>query len=87
MQSRASGSFWTCLEGLNEEIQRSALKQYRLWLRDPNHPSVKFKRVQNYWSARITDNYRALGIMDGDTVIWFWIGNHSEYERLIKRKR
>jgi hypothetical protein len=87
MHSRASGSFWACFQELSEEIQRSTTKQYRLWLRDVKHPSVQFKRVQNYWSARITDNYRALGIADGDTVVWFWIGNHSEYERLIKRKR
>jgi len=66
---------------------RRALPIYRNIFTLPNHSSVKFKRVQNYLSARITDNYRALGIMDEDTVIWFWIGNHSEYERLIKRKR
>ncbi len=87
MHSKASKSFWACFQGLSNELQKSAAKQYRLWLRDPKHPSVQFKRVQNFWSARITDNYRALGIEDDDTVIWFWIGNHSQYEKLIKRKR
>jgi len=55
-------------------------------LDDPRHASVQFKKVQDYWSARITDHYRALGIMDGDTVIWFWIGPHGEYAKLIRRK-
>jgi hypothetical protein len=42
-----------------------------------------FKKVQTFWSARITDDYRALGVLEGDTVIWFWIGTHEEYERLM----
>lgn len=71
MHSSASSSFWACFHELTDEIQRISIKQYRLWLRDPKHPSVQFKRVQGYWSARITDNYRALGILEGDTVIWF----------------
>jgi len=24
-----------------------------------------------------------LGILEGDTVTWFWIGSHDEYERFI----
>jgi hypothetical protein len=28
--------------------------------------------------------YRALGLLKGDTVTWFWIGTHDEYERLLK---
>jgi hypothetical protein len=23
--------------------------------------------------------------MDGDVVIWFWIGTHPEYERLLRQ--
>ena len=39
-----------------------------------------------YWSAKVTEDYRALGIMEGDTVIWFWVGTHDEYERLLRGK-
>jgi hypothetical protein len=42
--------------------------------------------VQNYWACRVTDSYRALAVIDGDTALWFWIGSHTEYERLIKRR-
>jgi len=27
--------------------------------------------------------YRALGVLEGSTVIWFWIGLHADYDRLI----
>jgi hypothetical protein len=53
---------------------------------NPFHPSLHFKcinREENVWSVRITRGYRALGILEGDTVTWFWIGSHDEYERFI----
>jgi hypothetical protein len=36
---------------------------------------------ERIWSVRVTLGYRALGVLDGDTVTWFWIGGHQEYER------
>lgn len=84
MKSRATSKFWNAYSALPANLQRLALKQYRLWLSDVRHPSVNFKKVGRYWSARITDDHRALGVMTGDTVIWFWIGSHAEYERIIK---
>lgn len=85
MKSRASSKFWKCYGALTPQLQRLAVKQYRLWLNDPSHRSVNFKRVGRYWSARVTDDYRALWVSAGDAVIWFWIGSHSEYDRIIKR--
>jgi hypothetical protein len=46
----------------------------RFWASHGQHPSLQFKKVDSFWSARITDDYRALGVLEGDTVIWFWIG-------------
>jgi hypothetical protein len=87
MQSKAASSFWKSYAGLPKEIQKTAVKQYRLWLENSRHSSLQFKKVQDYWSVRVSRNYRALGIMDGETVIWFWIGPHGEYDNLIRRKR
>jgi len=47
---------------------------------------VNFKKIGRYWSARVTNDYRALGVMTGDTVIWFWIGSHADYDRIIKNR-
>jgi len=68
---------------LPPEIQRLARKNFKLWLRDPRHPSLHFKKVGDFWSARVGDNYRALAIVEGSRAKWFWIGPHDEYERLI----
>ena len=37
-------------------------------------------REEDVWSLRITLGYRALGVLEGDTVTWFWIGSHDDYE-------
>ena len=65
-------------------MRRLARKNFRLWLRDPHHPSLQFKKVGRYWSARIGLDHRALAILIGDEAKWFWIGSHDEYERLIR---
>lgn len=83
MKSATLPSFWTAYKALNEEIKRRARKAYYLWKQDPFHPSLHFKcinREENIWSVRITLAYRAVGILEGDTVTWFWIGSHDDYE-------
>lgn len=86
MKSRAVASFWADYDRLPGEVRKIADKQYRLWLNNPSHPSIQFKKVGRYWSGRITDDYRAVGVMDGDAVVWFWIGTHAEYDKLLKRR-
>jgi hypothetical protein len=86
MQSRVVASFWDDYNRLPKEIQKLAIKQYELWQTNPRHPSLRFKKIGLNWSARITEDYRAVGIMDEDTIIWFFIGTHAEYNRLLKRK-
>lgn len=83
MRSRAVASFWDGYARLPQSIQKAARKQYSRWLLDPRHPSIQFKKVGEYWSARVSGNYRAVGVLDGDTVIWFFIGTHAEYERIL----
>jgi len=83
MKSATLLSFWAAYELLNEDVKHSARKAYRLWAQNPFHPSLHFKcinREESVWSVRITRGYRALGILEGDTVTWFWIGGHDEYE-------
>ncbi len=84
MKSRATSKFWALHRRLPPDIRRAAFKQYRLWIQNPRHPSVQFKKIESFWSAKITDDFRALGVMESDTVIWFWIGTHDEYEQVIK---
>jgi hypothetical protein len=86
MKSEVSSKFWSAYNDLPLAIQKIAVKQYRLWLKTPSHPSLQFKKAQTFWSCRVTDSYLALAVMDGDTAVWFWIGSHAEYELLIRSK-
>jgi hypothetical protein len=82
MRSRTAGRFWDLFRELPEEIQREAYKAYRLFWRDPAHPSLQFKEVDHtfgIWSARVTRGYRVLGRRRGDQITWIWIGTHREY--------
>ena len=84
MKSHATGKFWARYQALPPSVQARALKQYRLWLREPAHPSLHFKPVGRFWSVRVTRSSRALAVRDGETMLWFWIGPHDEYERIIR---
>lgn len=57
--------------------------RYRLWKNNPKHRSLRFKKVGEVWSARVTDNYRALAQLRGETFYWFGIGPHDEYDRIV----
>jgi len=83
MIHHATASFWESYERLPIAIQQLADKNFELLKAYPDHPSLHFKKVGPYRSVRVGIAYRALGIEDGEAVVWFWIGNHDEYERLI----
>ena len=83
MRHQASPRFWQAYEKLPVEIQRLADKNYELWRQDSLHPSLHFKKVGRFWSARVGLQHRALGVEADDTLVWFWIGRHDEYDRLI----
>lgn len=85
MNSRATEAFWRRFRELPPDIQKTSIRRFRQWVTDPGHPSVRFKKIGDYWSARAAPGYRALGVMRDDTVIWFWIGNHDDYEDLPDR--
>jgi hypothetical protein len=87
MKSQATLKFWELYARLPHRVQLQARKAYQMWKENPRHPGVRFKRVDDeepIYSARVSDAYRVLGILEGDTVIWYWIGGHDEYERLLK---
>ena len=71
-------------EALPRPIQRLADENFRLLKRDPRHPSLRLKKVgSRYWSARVGSDYRAVAVESSRGLIWFWIGPHAEYERLL----
>jgi hypothetical protein len=83
--SKAHRRFWAGFEQLPQNVQELARKQYRIWQRDPFHPSMHFKELKDdIWSVRIGQHYRALGRRSGEMIVWFWIGTHEEYNKLVR---
>jgi hypothetical protein len=86
--SQLSEDFLACFRQLPEGIKRTARKNYRLWKENPSHPSLEFKRAHTrrpIYSVRVGIGWRALGIREGDSIIWFWIGPHSAYEKFLEQ--
>jgi len=82
---RTTNRFWSCFNNLPSSIQKTARKNFELLKDNQKHPSLHFKKVGNFWSARVGIYYRALALEDGENdFIWVWVGTHEEYERLIK---
>ncbi|MGA0041336.1 MAG: hypothetical protein ACO3NZ_15955 [Pirellulales bacterium] len=86
MRHRASRKFWQFYRRLPEAIQRVANENYAVLKQAPKHPSLRFKKVGRFWSVRVGIHHRAVAVEDGADLVWFWIGHHSEYERLLNRK-
>lgn len=82
MNHKALPEFWYHYHQLPQEDL--ADKNFQLLKANPWHPSIHFKRIGEFWSVRVGLQYRALSLDDPpDTVVWFWIGHHDEYDRII----
>jgi hypothetical protein len=79
----ASPSFWRCYDALPATVRTLADKQFELLKADPRHPSLHFKRVKRFHSVRVGARYRALGVDVVDGILWFWIGSHADYDRIV----
>jgi hypothetical protein len=79
----ATPRFWACYRALPAAVQKLADEKYALLKSDPQHPSLHFKKIGRIWSARVGLHYRVLGADSSAGVVWFWIGTHAEYDRLI----
>ena len=82
---RTTDQFWNRYRSLPEDVQDLANKSFQLLKENPRHPSLQFKKVGGFWSARVSLTHRALAVEDGADYIWVWIGSHDDYERLINR--
>lgn len=89
MKSSRTQDFRKLFFKLPNRVQETAKKNYQLWRENPSHPSLEFKKVNNklnIWSVRVGIGWRALGVMkpQENKIVWFWIGSHAEYDRILK---
>jgi hypothetical protein len=86
--SYTTDRFWKSYRRLADSVRKQARAAYRQFEKNPYHPSLHFKQVhssKSIYSVRVNLDYRAVGIRDGEEIVWHWIGPHDEYEKLIGR--
>ena len=89
MKSATTRGLWRFFDALPRDVQDTAVAAFERWRADPRHPSLHYKAVRgrsDVVSARIGEGWRALGRIENDTVHWFWIGSHADYDRLLARR-
>ncbi|MGB3401450.1 MAG: hypothetical protein WBA77_02030 [Microcoleaceae cyanobacterium] len=88
MNSRITAEFRQAFANLPNPIQEQTRQAYRQFKQNPRHPSLRFKKVHPQlpiYSTRINKSYRVVGVLQENTVIWFWVGSHTDYEKLLSR--
>jgi hypothetical protein len=79
----ATAAFWTCYDGLQPHVRKLADRNFKILKQDPFHPSLHLKTVGRFWSVRVGTSWRALAVKDGESLVWFWIGSHADYDKLL----
>ena len=86
MNHYADPDFWEAYHRLPDAIRELADKNFALLKADSSHPSLRFKKIGPVLSVRVGLHYRALAMDHPDGLQWFWIGHHSDYDRLLSGK-
>jgi mRNA interferase RelE/StbE len=89
MKYRRSPVFKENFEKLPKEIQEQAKKKFLLFQENPNHPSLRIKKMQGYaniWEGHVTQEYvfTFMWIEDArtgeTTAVFRRIGTHDIYK-------
>jgi hypothetical protein len=80
----ANNDFWKCYYRLPKKVQQLADNNFKLLKENSKHPSLHLKEINDIWSVRVGIKYRALGVEKDSDIVWFWIGSHSDYDKIIK---
>ena len=86
MKHRATADFWHYHQQLPPDVEKLADRCYKSLKRDPQYPSLHFKKVGRFWSVRVGLHYRAVAVEENDDIVWFWIGTHAEYDQILNAK-
>ncbi|MBI4483203.1 MAG: hypothetical protein HY652_09960 [Acidobacteria bacterium] len=83
MKHYATPEFWSRYRQLPERVRELADKKFALLKQDPTHPSLHLKRIGRFFSVRVGRAYRALGVEAEGGILWFWIGSHADYDKMV----
>jgi len=83
------------LAKLPVDVQQAADQAFRLFQRNPHHPSLRLHQLQDRgrgrhraetWSVSVTRSHRALCVVVGDVNVWYWIGTHADHDAFTGKK-
>lgn len=89
-QNRRTHEFRKLFQQLPKHIRSLATKAFKLWLKDPNHKSLRLHRLKNRnkakhiegsYSVSINMQYRAIFFVKDNVNYWYWIGTHADYDK------
>ena len=84
MRSRGTRDFWALYRALPPAARSQARNAFLLFLENPDHPSLRFKKLNGpwqFWSVRFGSGYRAVCRRDRDSAVWVWIGTHQDFDK------
>ena len=70
-----------------KEIQELAEKKFALFRADPFHSALGFAQKGAVWTVDVGLHFRAIAWREGSSLVWFWIGSHEGYNKLMSRIR
>jgi hypothetical protein len=86
MNARTTAEFRELFASLPGEVQRQARIAHGRLQQNRHHPGLRFRQVhatEPIYSARVELHYRAVGLLNGEEIVWFWIGSHADYDMLL----
>jgi hypothetical protein len=90
VKSHINAAFRKLFASMPADVRNQARVAYALFRNNPRHPGLHFKHVHGsdrLVCVRIGRSYRAVGVLKApDEVVWYWIGPHEEYERVVGAK-
>ena len=84
MKHIAVGQFSELYDKLPLKVRKFADHNFSVIKEYPTHPLLRLLKIEGVWSMRVGSRHRALAVEDGDTIIWFWIGNYKHYTSLFQ---
>jgi hypothetical protein len=94
-QNRRKKSYRDSCGKLPTGIQRLAKEAFKKFEANPLDPALENHELDDINRGRhklgsravsITQRYRAIYVIDGDTNVWYWIGSHEDYNNFTGRK-
>jgi hypothetical protein len=84
VNNHTNADFWGMYSKLPKELKAASKEKFKLFLKDPRHPSLRFKPLKkdpDLWSVRVNISIRAVCYRKGEDLYWYWIGTHAEFDR------